>query len=164
MQIYTLQNSKRWDCAMCLSKDCHVYRQHKEWWWFIYFIAMSRAYSMLVPACDTQIRGQLDGMTKQFGQHSAWFYRWWCFEWLYVSRTQNKLLSRYQSKQTFPEPVVCPAQTWCWRGRMRWDGGGRKRKTVAFCHATFHLHLQFPMEDVLWIFYIVSSDTPHKSI
>lgn len=35
------------------------------------FIASSRAYSMLVPACDTQIRGQLDGVTKSFGQHSA---------------------------------------------------------------------------------------------
>lgn len=85
-----------------------------------------RTYCMLVLACDTQIRGPLDSTTKSFGQHSAWFYRWWYLFTSAVHRTSFYHDIR-QSKQMFPESVVCPAQTWCWRGRMRGDGGTEEK-------------------------------------
>lgn len=102
-------------------------------------------------------------MTKSFGKHSAWFYRWRYFEWLYVSQTQNTLLLCYQMIKAYVPWAWClPCTNLMLEGAYETGWGDRKRKTVAFCHATFHLHLQFPMEDVLWIFYIVCSDTPHK--
>lgn len=138
------------------SKGCHVYRQYKDWWWFILSLQPAERTVSDTWICTAWLNhsvsilhdfiggGILNGFTSAV--HRVCFY--YAIRW---------------SKQTFPEPVVCPACTnLMLEGVDETGWGGQKRKTVAFCHATFHHHLQLPMEDVLWIFYIVSSDTPHK--
>ncbi len=101
------------------------------------FIATSRTYTVLVFPRDVRISKQLYSMTKSFSQQSAWFNRWWYFEWLYVRlHTIHYCHTIKWSNQTFAEPVVCPAQTWFWRDRLDGMRGRQKEKYCCFlsCH------------------------------